>query len=360
MGRITKIAILGGGTGGHIFPGLAIAHCFHEKNISVFWLGSKNGLEATLVPRHTIPVYLLSVRQLRGKSFLKKLLFPFQLSHAIYQAYKILKKNKPDLVISMGGFAAGPGGIAARLLHIPLYIHEQNSIAGLTNSYLAKLATTIFCGYPEAFTKKNNIIITGNPVRQEIQEIYNKKHHNNNPIHVLILGGSRGAKILNDIVPPAINLLPSELIPDIIHQTGELGIADYTNLPNLKNIKNLDIKPFINNIAQMYQWADVVICRAGALTLAELACAGLPAILIPYPHAADDHQTQNALFLANHGAAVLLPQSELTPDKLHDILKDLLINHSKRNAMALAAYQLRRENAAQAVVDACLSSDQLR
>jgi UDP-N-acetylglucosamine--N-acetylmuramyl-(pentapeptide) pyrophosphoryl-undecaprenol N-acetylglucosamine transferase len=315
-----KILITAGGTGGHIFPGIAIAKALQKQNISVIWLGSQNGMENNLVPKANIPLFTISISGFRGKSIFKKLLMPFILLSAIYKAYKILKIEKPNIVLGMGGFVAGPAGIAAKCLGIPLMIHEQNNIAGFTNRILAKIASRVFCAFPNTFSTSSKIIFTGNPVREDIKNIASKQNFHR-PLRLLILGGSRGAKILNDIVPEAIKLLPSNIQPEIYHQTGENNSANYS-IP-------ATIVPFIDNISEIYNWADVVICRAGALTLAELTTIGLPAILIPYPHAVDDHQTSNALYLSKNNAAILLPQSECSPQKLGEIIIDLF-NHPKK------------------------------
>ena len=336
-----KVLIMAGGTGGHIFPGIALAQVFQAHNIDVNWLGNKNSMEAKLVPQNNIPFYSITINALRGKSIIQKLKFPFNLLKAIFQSQKIIKQIKPDLIISMGGYVAGPGGLAAKLSRIPLVIHEQNSIAGMTNKFLAKFATKTFTGFPDTLPHS---IFVGNPVRAEIENIPAKTTNPSAKINLLIIGGSRGAKIFNDIIPEAVKLLPQDIIPNIFHQTGENYSADYKNIP-------AETSEFINNMAEKYIWADLIICRAGALTLAEITNVGIPAILIPYPHAVDDHQTKNAEYLAKNNAAVLLPQAELNPEKLTELLKDLIVNSDKRLTMAKNSRALRKEKSAEKIVE---------
>lgn len=343
---IRKILIMAGGTGGHIFPGIALANAFKAKNIEAFWLGNQNSMESSLVPQHNIPFYSISINPLRGKGLLQKLKFPFNLLRAIFQARKIIKQLQPDLIISMGGYVAGPGGLAAKLCGIPLIIHEQNSIAGMTNKCLAKFASHIFTGFPNVLTKAEFV---GNPVRADIEKIPAKNLLPSEEINIFVMGGSRGAKALNDIVPEAVKLLPTDITLNIFHQTGENGSAYY-------DLKSAQVSPFINNMAEKYHWADIIICRAGALTIAEITSVGIPAILIPYPHAVDDHQTTNANYLVKNNAAVLLPQTELTPQKLSEVLANLISDDNKRLAMANASRELRKEKVAEKIVERLLSS----
>jgi UDP-N-acetylglucosamine--N-acetylmuramyl-(pentapeptide) pyrophosphoryl-undecaprenol N-acetylglucosamine transferase len=298
---------------------------------------------AKLIPQYHIPLYTLPVKALRGKSFIQKLLFPYYLIKSIYLARKIIKQLNPDLIISMGGYVAGPGGLAAKLCGIPLIIHEQNSIAGMTNKFLSKFATKIFTAFPDTLP---NCILVGNPVRKNISTII-KIPNTSTTINLLIIGGSRGAKIFNDIIPEAIKLLPENIRPNVFHQTGETGSADYENIP-------ATVLPFINNISEQYAWADLIICRGGALTLAEITSVGIPAILIPAPFAVDDHQTKNAEYLVKNQAAVLLPQAEFTSEKLAELLKAVILDPDKRLAMATSSRGLRKENAAEKMVEILL------
>lgn len=343
---VKKILIMAGGTGGHVFPGIAIAKSLEKQGINIIWLGSVGGMETTLVSKAGISLQTLSITGFRGKSFFSKLKMPFILIQAIIQAYKILRKEKPDLVLGMGGFVAAPGGIAAKLLNIPLIIHEQNSISGWTNKILAKIAFRVFCAYPDTFSASSKIIITGNPVREDIQHIFSKNTLHQPP-RLLILGGSRGAKILNDIVPEAIKLLPENLRPDIHHQTGQSSCANYDDIQNI----SVNIQSFIDDIAKIYDWADLVICRAGALTLAEITAVGLPAILVPYPYAVDDHQTANARYLEKYNAAILCSQADLTPEKLSKLLIEIFNHPEKYVSMAKASKNLNTQNNTQKIVE---------
>jgi len=352
-----KIMILAGGTGGHVFPGLAIANKLVKQNISVSWLGSVGGMETKLVPQNNIDLYTLGIKGLRGKNWRQQIAVPFQLIHAVYQACQIFRKERPDVVLGMGGFVAGPGGIAAKLLGIPLVIHEQNSIAGLTNRWLSKIASRVLCAFPNTFPKKINALTTGNPVRKEIADIpapnQRFQMEEKRKTHLLILGGSLGAQALNNTVPDALALLPEESRPEIWHQTGG-ALYDATQCRYENLAISANIVPFIDEISHSYEWADVIICRAGALTLAELTCVGVAAILIPYPYAVDDHQTVNAQFLVNNNAALLLPQTELSAAHLNNLLLELLSDPKKRLAMANASRALRQENATKTVIEQCL------
>jgi UDP-N-acetylglucosamine--N-acetylmuramyl-(pentapeptide) pyrophosphoryl-undecaprenol N-acetylglucosamine transferase len=349
-----NIMIMAGGTGGHVFPGLAIAQALRQKGAQVSWLGSINGMENQLVPQAGFELFTLAISGLRGKSWQKQLFIPWQLAHAVYQAVKILRQQRPDVVLGMGGFAAGPGGIAARLLGIPLVIHEQNSIAGLTNRCLAKIASQVLCAFPNTFPRKIHALTTGNPVRKAFEAIPPPNERivmeKKRKTRLLILGGSRGAQALNTTVPEAIALLPEESRPEIQHQTGRDSLAATQKCYAALQI-SANVVPFIDEISHSYAWADVIVCRAGALTLAELTCVGVAAILIPYPHAVDDHQTVNAQFLTKNNAAILLPQPELSANNLSILLRELLNDPKKRLAMANASRKLRQESATEKIIE---------
>lgn len=347
--RANKIVITAGGTGGHVFPGLALAKALQEKNYSVLWLGTNHGIEARLVPENHIPLQIIHIRGLRGKSILQKLLTPFRLIKATFEAFRFLRHEKPDVVVGMGGYVAGPGGIAAKLAGIPLIIHEQNSIAGMTNRYLAKIANKVLCGFPEVFPAKTHALVVGNPVRKEISRIPQQVRHDTVP-HLLIIGGSLGAQILNEIVPQALSLLPSNVRPEVWHQTGQ---KDYDATVRCYKTLGITAKivPFIDDMADAYQWADLLLSRAGALTIAELTTVGLAAILIPYPHAVDDHQTVNAQYVVKAGGAVLIPQKTLTPSLLSTKLKQLFTEPELLQKMSAASRQLRKENIIETMID---------
>ncbi len=319
-----RITLVAGGTGGHVFPALAIAAELRARQFEVQWIGSEQGMEARLVPQHQIPIDYIKISGLRGKGFRKLLTAPFDILRAIYQAVQILRKQRPQVVVGMGGFVTGPTGIAARLLGIPLVIHEQNAIAGLTNRWLAKIATTVLESFPNTFAESYRPIHTGNPIRAAIQHL---AQHNREfpaftaqrPFHLFVLGGSLGAQALNDIVPQALQKLSqqlgTELHLNVLHQTGEKHSAVMQTRYENQAFSST-VSAFIDDMAAAYQWADLIICRAGASTLAEITQAALPSILVPFPFAVDDHQTANARYLSEQGAAILYPQATLTVDAL--------------------------------------------
>jgi UDP-N-acetylglucosamine--N-acetylmuramyl-(pentapeptide) pyrophosphoryl-undecaprenol N-acetylglucosamine transferase len=340
-----RILIMAGGTGGHIFPALAIANELKQRGMIVHWLGSKNGMESRIVPQNNIEISYLNISGLRGKNIFTLLLAPFKISIAIIQALKILYKFKPNAVIGMGGFVTGPGGLATWLMQIPLFIHEQNSIAGLTNKLLAPLATKVMTGFANTFP---NSIYTGNPLRVSILNVTAKKFSKHKSLNILILGGSLGAQILNKTIPLALKYIKHDV--NIWHQTGNKQLNITKN--NYSILQNIKITAFIDDMAEAYNWADLIICRAGALTISEITQIGIASILIPYPYAVDDHQTKNATFLAKHKAAILLAQTELTPEKLANIVNDL--NHNDLQNMAIIAKSYAKPNATKQIVDLCL------
>src|SRR5574343_230125 len=323
------LLVMAGGTGGHIYPGLAVAHALRDQGWKVVWLGNPDGMEARLVPKQGIECVWIRFSALRGEGILRKLLLPFNLLRGFGQARQALKAVKPDVVLGMGGYITFPGGMMAVLSGIPLVLHEQNSVAGLANRVLAKVADRVLSGFPQVLP---NAEWVGNPVRREISQLpppAQRMQHSDGRLRILVIGGSLGAKALNDGVPRAISLLPADKRPVVVHQAGEKQMADLQAAYAAAGVEG-DLRPFIHDIAEAYANADLLICRAGALTVAELACAGVPAILVPFPHAVDDHQTGNARFLSESGAAVLLPQHELTPEKLADLLQSLSDRKSTR------------------------------
>lgn len=351
MSQLQKVLIMAGGTGGHVFPGLAVAKRLREKNIEVHWLGTQKGLEARLVPESGFPIHFISISGLRGKGIKDIFFAPFRLFFAVMQSLRVMLQLKPDVVIGMGGFVSGPGGIASWLLRRPLVIHEQNAKAGLTNRWLARLATRVLEGFPGTFSRQNKVVTTGNPVRIEIAKLPLKTPQaTDKPLRLLVLGGSLGAAAINDLVPRALAKIAMTARPEVYHQTGEKHFEN-----TLKAYQSLGVTakvvPFIADMDQAYAWADIVLCRAGALTIAELCAAGLGAILVPYPHAVDDHQTANAEFLVKHQAALLVQQAVLTEEKLITILQTL--SPEQRLSMAAAAYQLRQIDATDKVLNVC-------
>ena len=309
------ILIMAGGTGGHIFPALAVAHQLRDAGWRVVWLGNPDGMEARLVPQHGFEMVWVKFSALRGKGILRKLLLPLNLLRGFWQGLQAIRQVKPDVVLGMGGYITFPGGMMAALTGVPLVLHEQNSVAGLANRVLAGVADRIATGFPEVFKKGAWL---GNPVRPEIAAIAppaERMAGRNDALRVLVIGGSLGAAALNEIIPQGMARLTAEELPQIVHQAGEKHLdalkANYAaaGVP-------AHCVAFIDDMAGAYEWADLVICRAGALTVAELAAAGVASILVPYPHAVDDHQTGNARFLVNVGGAFLLPQTDMTPDSI--------------------------------------------
>lgn len=375
---------MAGGTGGHIMPGLAVADVLRGQGWRVVWLGAPGSMEAELVPQHGYEMARVNFSGLRGKGLLRQLLLPFNLLRAMAQSIAVLLRQRPDVVLGMGGYITFPGGMMAALLGRPLVVHEQNSIAGLSNKVLAHLADRVLSGFPDVLPKAE---WCGNPVRESIaalpepQQRYGARRGR---LNLLVVGGSLGAKALNEALPQALALLPEEARPNVIHQTGkqhfeavqklyaEAGVraGDMTRCaqvtgagmspPHLlpqtagcaSNVSEVDIRPFLDDMAQQYAKADLVICRAGALTVAELAAAGVASVLVPFPFAVDDHQTHNARFLSERGAAVLLPQGELGAQRLAQLLGGF--TRETLSAMAQAAHALAKPDAAQRVAQVCM------
>ena len=343
------ILIMAGGTGGHIMPGLAVADHLRDLGWRVVWMGNPDSMEARLIPGKGYETAWVLFGALRGKGLLRKLMLPFNLLRGLVQARRVIKRVKPDVVIGFGGFITFPGGIMAALCGIPLVLHEQNSIAGLANKVLSRFAKRVLTGFPGVFDKGE---WCGSPVRPAIAALPPPEQRmagRSGRLHLLVIGGSLGAQALNEAVPQALALIPAEERPDVVHQSGE------KHLEALKeNYRHAGVEAyavaFIEDMAGAYAWADLVICRAGALTIAELAAAGMASILVPFPHAVDDHQTANARFLADAGAAILLPQAELTAEKL-SLLRTL--PRGQLQQMAEKARALAKPDAAAVVANTC-------
>lgn len=353
--KTKKLLVMAGGTGGHVFPALAVAEDLRKQGWEVTWLGTKRGMEAQIVPSHNIELDYVSIYGLRGKSKLSLLLAPLRLLQALLQSMHIIKKRKPDCILGMGGFVAGPGGLAAWLLRKPLVIHEQNAIAGVTNRILSKMAKVVCESFPNTFPAKGKLHTTGNPVREEIYSLpvpEQRFAQRNGKIRLLVLGGSRGAKAINDMVPAALAKIPQEQRPEVWHQCGDKHF-DAANLSYLEYGVEATVEPFIKNMAEAYAWADAVICRAGALTVAEIIAAGLPALFIPYPYAVDDHQTKNAQALVDSGAAELIQQTDLSADKLHEIIAKQFSDRTTLLQHAQKARALQQKNATQQIAEFC-------
>lgn len=342
------VLIMAGGTGGHIFPALAAARVLRERGFEPVWLGTENGMEARLVPPAKIAMEWISFSGVRGKGAKAWLLAPFRLLRAVRQSMQAIERRRPDVVLGAGGFVSGPGGIAAWLMKKPLVIHEQNAVAGMTNKVLARLAVRVLEAFPNSFPKSARAQAVGNPVRREIVRLAPPEQRfaeHQGPLRLFIFGGSQGSARLNAVTPAALALLPPSLRPQVIHQAGERHAEHTAEIYSQQGVA-AQVKPFIDDMAQTYSWADLVICRAGALTVSELAAAGLGAVFVPFPAAVDDHQTRNAQFLVNAGAGVLIPERELTPQRLSDVLHALF--SAGRERLARMASNAR----AQAIVDA--------
>jgi len=330
------IMITAGGTGGHVYPGLAVARALQEQDIPVVWMGTKKGLEARVIPEAGIEMAWLEVSGIRGKGIGALLMVPFRLTKALFQSVKIMRKYKPAAVLGMGGFVAGPGGLVASMMGIPVIIHEQNARAGTTNKLLSRVVLEILEGFPGTFPKSKDAIAVGNPVRTEIAalpEPNERLRDREGAFHLLVVGGSLGAKALNEMVPRALCYLPKDMQVDVVHQAGEATI-DLAKKTYEAAAVSAHIVPFIEDMAGAYEWADLIICRAGALTVAEVSAAGLASILVPYPYAIDDHQTENAKYLAEKGAAILAKQDELTQESLSQVLEALIKDKDQLLAMS--------------------------
>ena len=351
--KIKRVLIMAGGTGGHVFPGLALARYLQEQNVEVHWLGTSAGLEAQVVPAAGLPLHVINIGGLRGKNLKTLLSAPFKVFTATCQARRIIKQIKPDIVVGMGGFASGPGGMASWLLGCPLVVHEQNAKAGFTNKLLARVAKRVLEGFPGAFLPSSKVIAVGNPVRTEIEQLPAPELRTELPgrtCKLLVLGGSLGAQALNEMVPQALSLLSQHDRPEVWHQAGDKNYATAKTHYESKGIQ-VKLVPFIQDMAEAYGWADLVICRAGALTVAELCAAGRGAIFVPFPHVVDDHQTANAYYMVGNNAALCLQQATLTPQSLAENLKIYLHSPEKRLAMAKQAYSLRKIHVAKQIFD---------
>ncbi|WP_456412335.1 undecaprenyldiphospho-muramoylpentapeptide beta-N-acetylglucosaminyltransferase [Thiolapillus sp.] len=349
---MARIIILAGGTGGHVFPALAVAREMRARGWEVSWMGTPDSFESRIVPGHGFPLETIAAYRLRGQGMAGLLLAPFRLLKAMGQAGKILRRARPQLVLGMGGFVTAPGGLVSKLLGIPLVIHEQNTIPGLTNRWLARIAAQVLQAFPHSFPETTGAVVTGNPLRAEITAVTEpaeRMRDRDATVRVLILGGSLGALALNQQLPPALKQLRQPLA--VRHQAGrgkvEATQALYAQQPWV------EVTEFIEDMAEALAWADLVICRAGALTVSELAAVGVASVLVPYPHAVDDHQTRNARYLVDAGAAWLLPQAELHAEVLVRQLQTLLADRKKLLDMAQAARALARPDATRVVADCC-------
>lgn len=342
-----KVLIMAGGTGGHVYPALAVAERLRAHGNEVIWLGVRQGLEADLVPRAGIPICYVKVSGLRGKGVFNWLAAPFRLLVALVQSMLIIGRSRPRVVLGMGGFVSGPGGLAAWLLRRPLLIHEQNAIPGLTNRLLSRLAKRVLEAFPGTFAEHHAAVHTGNPLRPELTNIIEPERRlagRVGALRLLILGGSQGAVSLNEVVPSAIAGLAERANIEVRHQSGKRNFAGARDAYESNHV-NVELIPFIEDMGEAYQWADLVVGRAGAMTVCELAAVGAASILVPFPFAVDDHQRANARFLSDVGAALVIPEDRLTPDYLGRTLEELYLARDRLIGMAKAAR-------AQAVIDA--------
>lgn len=344
------ILVMAGGTGGHIFPGLAVAEYLKLDGWRVHWLGNPSGMEYTLVKKYGFTFEGIQFGGLRGKGLLTKLKLPFNLLRAMYQSYQIIRRIKPNVVLGMGGYVTFPAGMISAMSGIPLVLHEQNSIAGLANKVLAYFARKVLCAFPNTLPKSQWV---GNPLRGDLMQLPNPQVRYANrqgPLNILVVGGSLGAKALNDIVPQALSLMAVNERPWVVHQAGNQHLEDLTATYARLGVKG-QLVAFIDDMGAAYANADVVICRAGAMTVAELAACGVPALLIPFPYAVDDHQTMNAKYLADSGAANCVAQKDLSSEKLVDWIQQL--DRSTLQAMSTKALSKAKPFATRDVAEIC-------
>jgi UDP-N-acetylglucosamine--N-acetylmuramyl-(pentapeptide) pyrophosphoryl-undecaprenol N-acetylglucosamine transferase len=349
-----SVLIMAGGTGGHIYPGLAVAAALQNRGVAVTWLGATGGMELEKVPAQGLEIDEIHIRGLRGKGLAGWISIPVRLGRAVSEARRVFRLRQPGCAISFGGYVAGPGGLAARLHGTPLLVHEQNRIPGLTNRVLARLAQRVLQAFDGAFP---NADTCGNPVREAVTSLPSPERRwadRSGPARLLVTGGSQGAHALNETVPAALARLPEDQRPLVRHQAGVAGLEAARAAYAAHDIE-AEVTPFIEDMAEAYGWADLVVCRAGALTVSELAAAGVGAVLVPYPHAVDDHQTANARVLVEAGAARLIPESALTEKTLGAELAGLLGDRESSLALASAARTLALPEAANAVAEACLA-----
>ena len=350
------ILVMAGGTGGHVYPALAVAQALQRQSREVVWLGTQRGLESRLIPAAGIDIVWLSIGGLRGKGLLALIAAPFRLTLALLQALLAVMRHQPAAVLGMGGFVSGPGGLAAWLMRKPLLIHEQNAVAGLTNRLLARLARVVLQAFPGSFPAGINAQTVGNPVREDIaalpQPVTRYARHEG-PLRLLVLGGSQGALALNLVVPAALALLPVAIRPVVRHQAGERTI-DAARTAYDESSVDAELMPFIEDMAEAYAWADLVVCRAGALTVAELSAAGLPAIFVPFPAAVDDHQTVNAQPLADAGAAAIMAEQDMTGPSLAELLTEWLGSRDELCRRAVKAREQANPDALERITGLCL------
>lgn len=346
------LMVMAGGTGGHVYPAMAVADYLKARGWNIVWLCTEGGMENRLIEAKDYQKAMITMRGVRGKGLLGWLLLPVKLGIALAQSYKAITQYRPNLVLGMGGFAAFPGGVMAWLLRKPLVIHEQNSVAGLTNKTLAHFAKKVLAAFPASFG--SNATLVGNPVRADITEILSPElrlDKHTDTLRLLVVGGSLGAQALNEVLPKALAEISLEKRPQVVHQAGEKHIAALSENYQAAGVE-AEAKAFIQDMAAMYNWADIVVCRAGALTVAEVSAAGVASVLVPFPHAVDDHQTTNAHYLSDAGAAILIPQTEFTVAKVAALLNGL--TRKQCLEMAIKARKLGKPEATATVANICM------
>jgi UDP-N-acetylglucosamine--N-acetylmuramyl-(pentapeptide) pyrophosphoryl-undecaprenol N-acetylglucosamine transferase len=351
------VLIMAGGTGGHVFPALAVAKVLRDRGVAVVWLGVPGSMESRLVPAQGFSIEWVRVAGIRGKGFLTWLLAPLRIAGAVAQAIGVLRRVRPRSVLGAGGYVSGPGGIAAWLMRIPLLIHEQNAVAGMTNRWLARLATQVLEAFPGSFGPKVRAGTIGNPVREDIAALAAPAQRfagRASRARLLIFGGSQGAQRLNSVLPQALACLAPKIRPLVLHQSGERGLES-TRAAYREAQVEAEVLPFIDDMAKTYAWADLAVCRAGAMTVSELQAVGLGAIFVPLSLATDDHQTKNALSLVGVGAARIIQERDLNPGTLSGIIAELL-DRAKLLKMAEAARALRTVDAAARLADLCIAA----
>jgi len=352
------VLIMAGGTGGHVFPALAVAKVLRDRGVGVVWLGVPGSMESRLAPANGFPIEWVRVAGIRGKGLKTWLLAPLRIIKAVAQSLLVLRRVRPRSVLGAGGYVSGPGGIAAWLLRVPLLIHEQNAIAGLTNRWLARLASQVLEAFPGSFPRRVHARAIGNPVRTDIAALAPPQVRfaaRESRSRLLVFGGSQGALRLNSVVPLALSRVPSENRPHVRHQTGERGL-EAARAAYAQAQVEADVLPFIDDMASAYAWADLAVCRAGAMTVAELQAAGLGAIFVPLAVATDDHQTKNAEVMVKSGAARLIQERDLTPERLGAAISDLLGDRGRLLEMAEAARSSRIIDAAAQLADLCIAA----
>ncbi|WP_073602699.1 undecaprenyldiphospho-muramoylpentapeptide beta-N-acetylglucosaminyltransferase [Vibrio aerogenes] len=350
MKKNKRLMVMAGGTGGHVFPGLAVAGLLQQQGWEIRWLGTADRMEADLVPRHQIEIDFIQIKGLRGQSLLRLVKAPLQIIQAILQARRHMKRFQPDVVLGMGGYVSGPGGIAAWSLGIPVVLHEQNAVAGLTNRWLSKIAKRVFQAFPGAF---DHAEVVGNPVRRDVIALESplaRMKDRQGAIHILVMGGSQGARILNQTLPQSIALLDGNF--EVRHQAGKGQKQEVEALYASQAVSQVDVTEFIDDVAAAYRWADVIVCRSGALTVSEISSAGVAAIFVPFMHK-DRQQALNAEHLIHHGAAKMIEQPDLTPRKMADEISAL--NREQLMQMAVKARDLARNDADKVVADAIIT-----